>query len=422
MSSYVKVLSLIIPRSKFLLGSCVFLVRLIRWSVKRNIKLAYFLSFAFHSWFWMGNWIFYYLTFGGYAAVAVLDSGAYMAGLLFEIPTGVFADKVGKKKALMIAFLCAGLGNILMGFSTSFWMMALSLWILVNGGGAFYSGTMDALLYDSLKVLKLEDQYDKKIGKLNAFRLWSMAVCAVIGGFAYTLSPSLPLILNGIVTLIGFVACFWLVEPPIDTDKYKITSFFEQNTLGIKTLFTGDYMKRLSLFLIATGSLCIVIYNLLDDLLAVEYGYSPMSISILFAIACLIAGFASMYFPHIKIKWDTRKTLIISMVLMAVALMISPFIGMLVSGGVLMFRVILEVVFENVSSVAINKKIESNIRATTLSSLSLLQSVPYAIGGSFVGVAVLAAGGARNFALYFGLVLVIVAVVLGVRLPRSTDS
>lgn len=354
--------------------------------------------------------------------MAILDSVAIAAGLIFEIPTGAFADKVGKKKTLMLAFLLAGIGNIIMGFSINFWMLALSLWLLVNGGGAFYSGTMEALVYDTLKVLKEEDYYDKHIGKLNAFRLWSMAICGTIGGFAYYIYPGLPLILNGIVVLVGFVACFWLEEPSIDTDKYTLVSFFEQNTLGIKALFSSDYLKRLSIFLVATGGLCIVIYNVLDDLLAVEYGYSPIGISILFSIACLIAGFASMYFPRLKVKWNTRKTLIISMVLMSLALMISPFIGILVSGAVLMFRVVLEVIFENVSSVAINRKIESNIRATTLSSLSLLQSIPYAAGGSFLGVMVLAAGGARNFSLWFGLILMILAVVLGTRLERDKKT
>lgn len=382
--------------------------------------MAYFLSFTFHSWFWLGNWVFYYLSFGGYPAVAILDSGMVLSGLLFEIPTGAFADLVGKRKTLMLAFLLSGIGAVLMGVSTSFSMLAISLWLLISGGGAFYSGTIEALLYDSMKVLKIEDEYDKKIGKLNAIRLWSMAICAVVGGFSYIISPGLPFILNGIVTLLGFIACFWLVEPKIDTEKYKLTSFFEQNTLGIKALFGSDYLKRLSLFLVATGGMCIVIYNVLDDLLAVEYGYSPMGISVLFSIACLIAGGASMYFPHLKVKWNTRKTLIISMILMSLALMVSPIVGMLVSGAILMFRVILEVIFENVSSVAINKKIESNIRATTISSLNLLQSIPYAIGGSFLGVLVLAAGGARNFSLWFGLVLMIVSVVLGNRIVRES--
>ncbi|KKT41959.1 MAG: Arabinose efflux permease family protein [Candidatus Collierbacteria bacterium GW2011_GWD2_45_10] len=342
-----------------------------------------------------------------------------MAGLLLEIPTGAFADMVGKRRTLILAFLLAGVGNILMGLSGSFWMFAFALWVLVNGGGAFYSGTMEALVYDSLKSLGEEGRYRKTIGLVNATRLWSMSICAVLGGFAYMIYPGLPMVLNGMVTLIGLIVCFWLIEPVIDTEKYTLSSFFVQNSLGIKRLFGSVYMRKLSWYLIATGGLSVVIYNLLDDLLAVEYGYSPFGISVLFAIACLVAGFASMYIPRLKLKLNERSVLIISMVIMAFVLILSPIIGMLVSGVFLMLRVIMEVLYDNASSVAINRNTESNVRATTLSSLSLLRSLPYAIGGAFIGTAIQFVGGARNFSMWFGLALMVVTVILGMRIERN---
>ncbi len=380
------------------------------------------MSFAFHSWFWMGNWIFYYLSFGSYATVALLDSGSVLASLLMEIPTGAFADLVGKKKTLILAFLLQGLGNIMMGISGSFWMLAISLWFFVCVGGAFYSGTMDALVFDSLKALKKEHLFERKIGALNATRLWAMAICAVIGGLVYAYSPGLPYILNGIVCLMGLVACFYLEEPKVDTDKYSIMSFFKQNTLGIKELFKNSYMSKLSLFLIATGAMGIFIYNILDDLLAVEYGYSPLGVSVLFSIVCLVAGFASLYLPRLKVKLDQRVVLIVSMIVMAFLLMLSPIVGMIVGGILLLFRVILEVLGDNAASVMINTHTESKVRTTTLSTLSLLRSIPYAVGGSLLGSAVILVGGARNFSMWFGLVLLIISVVLGSRIERKADS
>ncbi len=381
--------------------------------------MAYFLSFAFHGWFWLGNWIFYYLSFGNYMTVALLDSGAVMTELIFEIPTGALTDLIGKKKTLMLAFLLQGIGCLLMGISSSFWMLALSLWVFVCIGGAFYSGTMEALVYDSLKSVGEEHLYEKKIGVVGATRLWSMAICGIIGGLLYYISPGLPYILNGVFCLIGFAVCAWIVEPVVDTEKYKLSSFFVQNSLGIKTLFKSNYMKKISLYLVATGSLSIVVYNLLDDLLAVEYGFSPFGISILFSVACLVAGFASMYVPRLKIKFDERMMLIVSMVVMAFVLILSPLIGMVLSGVLLMVRVILEVLYDNASSTIINRNTDSSVSATTLSSLSLLRSLPYAIGGSFIGGAVQFVGGAKNFSMWFGLALMIITVVLGARIERD---
>lgn len=390
--------------------------------VKRNIWIAYFLSFAFHSWFWLGNWVFYYMSFGSFATVALLDSGAVLSELIFEIPTGAFADIVGKKKTLMIAFLWQGLGCILMGLAGNFWMLALSLWFMVCVGGSFYSGTIDALVYDSLKSIDMENTFDKKIGVINAMRLWAMSLCGLVGGFIYYISPGMPYILDGVMCLIGFVACLFLVEPAIDTEKYSLMTFFKQNTLGIKTLFSGEKMRRLSIFLIATGSLSIVVYNLLDDLLAVEYGYSPMGISILFSIACMVAGLASLFVPRIKIKMNHKIILILSMLLNALVLVLSPIVGMMTSGLLLMIRVVLEVIYDNSTSVEINENMASNVRATTLSSLSLLRSIPYAVGGSFIGGMVLMTGGARMFAMWFGILLALTTVLLGLRIKHKSTN
>lgn len=66
------------------------------------------------------------------------------------------------------------------------------------------------MLYDSLKELKKENQYDKKMGSLGAVRLWAMAISAIVGGLAFKYYPGLPYLLSGILSFLGFVACFYL--------------------------------------------------------------------------------------------------------------------------------------------------------------------------------------------------------------------
>lgn len=387
--------------------------------MKRNILIAYFLSFAFHSWFWMGNWIFYYLRFGDYSTIALLDSIAVTVSLVMEIPTGAFADLIGKKKTLIIAFLLQGIGNIIMGFSNSFIILALSLWFLVCIGGAFYSGTLEALVFDSLKVSKLDNLYAKKIGIINATKLWSMAICGIIGGFSYYIFPGFPFVLNGLVCFLGLFACLFLSEPSTDTQKYSLGTFFRQNTLGIKTLFSNSYLKKISIYLALTGACLMFTYQILDDLLAIEFGYTPISVSFLFAIVCIMAGIVSVYLPRVKKKLDHHSNIIITILIIGILLSFSPLLG-LISGGILLFlRVLMEVIYENSSSVIINENTPSAVRSTTLSSLSLLRSLPYALGGSFIGIVIQQVGGAKNFALWFGLVIVCLVLLFGLRLNKK---
>lgn len=389
--------------------------------VRRNIWIAYVLAFCFHAWFWLGNWIFYYLRFGGYDKVMILDGMAVTVTLVMEIPTGVVGDLLGKRKTLLMAFLLQGLGNLIMGGANSFWMLAFGLWFLVNVGGAFYSGTAEAFVYDSLLEGKDEDKFHKVISNVRAIRLLAMAGCGFLGGFLYLISPGLPFIMDGVFSLVGALFCLAIKEPHIDSAKYSLASFFIQSREGVRTLFGSRKMIRLSLFVITTGAFGVYIYQLLDDLLAVEYGYSPQSISNLFAIACLVAGVMSAVVPRVWKKMNIKFGLIVTMGLMALALMLSPIVGMYVGALLLMFRVILEVVNDNVVSLAMNENIESGVRATTLSTLNLLMNIPYSTGAMFLG-GLVAGVGARNFAVYFGLILLMTVIVLGWFLPKKNPS
>ncbi len=348
----------------------------------------------------------------------MVDSGALLASLIFEVPTGAFADLVGKKKTLILSFFILTIGNVLVSSATSLWMLAASVWLFICLAGAFYSGTMEALLYDSLKSMKREKEFDKKIGSLGAVRLFAMAFSAIIGGVAYRFDPGLPFLLSGCLSFLGFIACFFLVEPKVDTEKYSLKTFFDQNTKGVKALFGNLYMKRLSMYLVITGGLMVFVYNLLDDLLAIEYGFSPISISWLFAIACLVAGIATYLVPRLTLKIGLKQSLVIPIVVIAVCLALSPVVGMWMSGLLLMVRVIGESVYQNYTSVALNENTDSEVRATTLSSLSLLRNIPYALLGTLVGGAVTLAGGAKNFAMYYGIVLLVLTLWFGVRIRK----
>ena len=77
---------------------------------------------------------------------------------LGEIPTGAIADLLGKKKTLLISFLLMALGLFGIGLTPDF--LFLAVWVFIAGVGAsFYSGTLEALVYDSLKEIKIAQEW-----------------------------------------------------------------------------------------------------------------------------------------------------------------------------------------------------------------------------------------------------------------------
>jgi MFS family permease len=85
--------------------------------VKNNITIAYVLTFAKNTWFWLGIWIFYYLRFTNYAGIGLIETVLIVTTTLTEIPTGAVADLLGKKKTLVIAFLLEAVGAYMMAFA-----------------------------------------------------------------------------------------------------------------------------------------------------------------------------------------------------------------------------------------------------------------------------------------------------------------
>lgn len=188
-------------------------------TIDKNVKIAYFLAAMKNSWFWLGIWIFYYLRFTNYGGVGLIETILIVTLTLMEIPTGAIADLLGKKKTLILAFLFELAGGLMMATAPDFSVLAASVFVMCIGG-ALYSGTLEALTYDSLKQKGNEKDYDKVISKINSIGLLTLAICGAIGGFLYSIGPSLPFYANAAGYGMGLLLSFWLVEPMIDTDKF----------------------------------------------------------------------------------------------------------------------------------------------------------------------------------------------------------
>lgn len=73
----------------------------------------------------------------------------HIVGLVGEIPSGMAADLLGRRRSLAMAGICGMVSALLMAFSTSFVHVCLSM-VFSALASNFISGSDEALLYDSL--------------------------------------------------------------------------------------------------------------------------------------------------------------------------------------------------------------------------------------------------------------------------------
>ncbi len=149
-------------------------------------------------------------------------SGSYTLGMsvlavemvsaaIFEIPTGIFSDLIGRKYTTM-------LGNFFYALSFVFYAIGISYWFLFIGAvleglaRSFYSGNNDAMLYDSLQKLDKSEDLEKHLGYIGSAEQWSIGIASIIGGFLYVFSVGLVMWLSVIPHIISFISSFWLVD------------------------------------------------------------------------------------------------------------------------------------------------------------------------------------------------------------------
>jgi len=133
-----------------------------------------------------------------------------IAVVLVEVPTGMVADRLGKRASLLIGISIIFGGIVIYALSCTF-VAFLIVEILLALGLAFYSGADAALLYDTLEALDREEEFNRIEGQATAIRLTSFAITNLLGGvigdwslvaamWASAIGPFL-----GIILVMGFV-------------------------------------------------------------------------------------------------------------------------------------------------------------------------------------------------------------------------
>lgn len=370
----------------------------------KNIKIAYALSFLWRSWFWLGIWVFNYLRYTDYAGIGLLETVMITTATLGEIPTGVIADLIGKKKTIIIAFFLGALGNIVQAIAPNYYVLMASIMIMTIGG-AFYSGSLEALVYDTLKEQSLTQSFKKVIARINTMQNVGMAVAGICGGYLYQLNYAYPFYGVAIAYLIGMILSFGLIEPSVDTEKYSWKRFLLQNKEGFGQLFMNKRIAYMSLLFLVPSAFMIATENVLNDATAIELGFKSTQLGIFATLLYLFGIYASEKSEWIISKMNAKNIFILLLLIYFLTLVVMPKASFVVGAILLLLRYGASTIFGNYESVRINDAIDSRYRATTLSTFSLIKNIPYIFTATAIG-ALMNIYTVKVFSMYFGILFI----------------
>ncbi len=148
--------------------------------------------------------------------IGLAESVYHVVSLLCEVPSGMAADLLGRKKTLVFGGMLVVLANLMMAFAPSLFFICFSMGLNALAATMF-SGTSTALLYDSLKQVDRSGDYIKISANDSQI---SMAANA-LGSLASTLEQFLHFtgfyLLSALFEGISAFS-FLLMEEPIVTE------------------------------------------------------------------------------------------------------------------------------------------------------------------------------------------------------------
>lgn len=152
-----------------------------------------------------------------YTQIGTLGALSAVLVVVFELPTGYVADRVGRRNALAagMGVMAASTAGFVAAGTFAHFVVLYVLWALAL---AFHHGTDDAWLYATLRATADEASFTRIRGRGGAVYQLGSAVTMVAGGFLYVAHPTLPFAASAALNAAGVAVVLSMPQNPQFTD------------------------------------------------------------------------------------------------------------------------------------------------------------------------------------------------------------
>lgn len=235
--------------------------------LSKNLKLLEVFSFLYNFKLYSGIVAIYFAQVThSYALGVSIFSVAQISQALFEIPTGIYSDRIGRKTCLILGAIASVLTVLLYAIGKSYAILLVGA-VFQGICQALFSGNNDALIYETLDSAGQKDRFHEFYGKIYSSLEFAGMTGIVLGSIiAYKFSFTFLLWISLIPQVLALIVGFSLVEPILHREK--IDSIFLHLKEAVLLYKSNFKLRNLSLASVigigageATWSLQSVFYN-----------------------------------------------------------------------------------------------------------------------------------------------------------------
>ena len=316
-----------------------------------------------------------------FAANAFFTAGM----MLFEVPTGIVADTIGRRTSYLLGTLTLTASTLLYVLlwrvEAPFWEWALAS-MLLGLGFTFFSGAVEAWLVDALTATGFTGDLETVFGRGQIVTGAGMLTGSVAGGFiAQQVSLGAPFVLRGLILIVMFVAAFRLMHDVGFTPEKGGRPLAEMRKIAAASIEYGwrvPAVKWLMVEALFTGGVGIYAFYALQPYLLQLYG-DPHAYQVAGLAAAIVAGAqiaGGVAAPRIRRLFHRRTSALIAVAGLSTTTLV--LIGLVGSfWGVIGLTVVWALLFAATMPIRqtyINGMIPSRQRATILSFDSMMGS------------------------------------------------
>jgi MFS family permease len=337
------------------------------------------------SFIWGINTIF--LLDAGLSNLEAFAANAFFtAGMvLFEVPTGIVADTVGRRASYLLGTVTLALSTLLYvllwEITAPFWQWAVAS-VLLGLGFTFFSGAVEAWLVDALTATGYTGQLETVFGRGQVVSGVAMLSGSAAGGLiAQLTSLGVPFVLRGAVLVIMFAVAFRMMHDVGFTPAPRERPVAEIRRIASASIEFGwrvPAVKWLMLQGLFAGGVGFYAFYALQPYLLELYG-DPDAYQIAGLVAAIVAGaqiLGGLAAPRIRRLFGRRTSALIATAALSTLTLL--LIGLIESFWVVLALIVvwglLFAATMPIHQAYLNGMIPSEQRATIISFDSLMNS------------------------------------------------
>lgn len=308
-----------------------------------------------------------------FADIGILYAIFSLSGFIFEIPTGYFGDKYGRKNSVITGLIILSITSYIWTTLTStlgFGIFA-AIWML---GLAFISGSFEGYIYDYLKNKQKEKYYEELISKSSMLSYLGGGVGSIIGAYIFSIDINYPYyLLSALFLFCAALVGFMESDPIIHISESKVElKLFS----GVSYVWKNKSILWLTLYIALLYGFFDFFRSSVDKpfILSLDI-FDVKWLGVFVAASMLIQSAFMSQFAKIKSRIGENGIIFIFFLTSSIPLLLMS----LSYGYVALIALTIYYLNQSLQSALINsfcqKHIPSKIRATTLSSINVYLNI-----------------------------------------------